>query len=135
MVGYSETPLVKKLGIKDGYKIFVKNYPLDYEALIGQLPLDVKLLKELCHDIDMVHLFVKSHHELVFNLEITRDKIRQSGMIWVSWPKKASNISTDITEDKIRDAALPMGFVDTKVCAVDDVWSGLKLVIRKKFRT
>ena len=134
MAGYSGTPLVKKLGIKSGFKIYAKNPPPNYLALISPLPDDVTILSRLSTDIDLVHFFSISKKELSRNIGDYAARIKQNGMIWISWPKKSSKVSTDLTEDVIREVILPLGLVDVKVCAVTDVWSGLKLVIRKENR-
>ena len=134
MAGYSGTPLVKKLGIKAGYRLFAKNPPENYAELIAPLPDGVQMLRRLTRDLDMIHLFTTSRAELVNNIETYMARIKQDGMIWVSWPKKASKVPTDVTEDVIREVILPLGLVDVKVCAVDATWSGLKLVIRKENR-
>ncbi len=134
MAGYSNTPLLKKLGIKPGFRVYLKNPPQGYLDLLKPLPDGITLLKRASKDIDVIHLFSKSRQELENLLKSSMTRIRQNGMIWVSWPKKSSKVSTDITEDVIRDIALPMHLVDIKVCAVDEVWSGLKLVIRKEYR-
>lgn len=130
--GYSGTPLVKKLGIKEGFRVRFINKPKNYFELLGDLPPGVKQIKT--GNSDFVHLFTKSRKEMESQLKKNMQTIEQDGMIWVSWPKKAPKIETDITEDVIREVALPMGLVDIKVCAVDDIWSGLKLVIRKENR-
>jgi len=134
MAGYSGTPLVKKLGIKTNFRLFAKNPPENYVDLIAPLPENVKILHRLTRDLDMIHLFVTSRADLAANVPIYMNYIKQDGMIWVSWPKKASKVPTDVTEDVIREVALPLGLVDVKVCAVDATWSGLKLVIRKENR-
>ena len=130
--GYSGTQLVKKLGIKEGFKVRFINKPKNYMDLLEEIPPAVKQIKT--GKADFVHIFTKSRKELASELKKNMRSIEQDGMIWVSWPKKASKIQTDITEDVIREVALPMGLVDIKVCAVDDIWSGLKLVIRKENR-
>lgn len=135
MAGYSGTPLVKKLGVKPGFRLFPKNPPENYAELTAPLPEKVQILRRLSRDLDMIHFFTISRAELANNIETFRDCIKQDGMIWVSWPKKASKVTTDVTEDVIREVILPLGLVDVKVCAVDDTWSGLKLVIRKENRT
>ena len=134
MSGYSGTPLAKKLGIKPGFRVRVKGAPADYEALLAPLPDDVLISSGFRREVDLWHLFVASRRDLVRELPRCVRGIRQDGMIWVSWPKKASGVQTDVREDTIRAAAIPLGLVDVKVCAVDDVWSGLKLVIRKENR-
>jgi hypothetical protein len=134
MAGYSGTPLAKKLGINANAKVFVDGALSDYASLLAPLPEGVTFVKKLTISVDVVHLFTKSASELDVKLRRWRDAIRSDAMIWISWPKKASKVPTDITEDVIREIALPMGFVDVKVCAVDETWSGLKLVIRKELR-
>jgi len=132
--GYSGTPLAQKLGIKPGFRVRVKHAPSDYESLLGPLPDDVEISTGLRTNVDLWHLFTTSRRDLVAQLPRSVRQIRQDGMIWVSWPKKASGVQTDVSEDTVRAAAIPLGLVDVKVCAVDDVWSGLKLVIRKENR-
>jgi hypothetical protein len=131
--GYSGTPLAKKLGIKPDFTIFPVNAPADYQSLLAPLPEDVTFVRKLTKAVDLIHLFTKSAAELDARLCTWRHAMK-SGTIWISWPKKASKVPTDITEDVIREIALPMGFVDVKVCAVDETWSGLKLVVRKELR-
>lgn len=133
--GYSGTPLAKKLGIKPGYRIYAKNPPSNYLELIAPLPEDVSILKKTKTKVDLIHFFTKSEAELRKNIVDYSKQIKQDGMIWVSWPKKASKVPTDITEDVIRDVVIPLSLVDVKVCAVDEIWSGLKIVIRKENRT
>ena len=134
MAGYSGTPLAKKLGIKSRMIIHVVNSPRDYAAIVDPLPDDVIFASKARKDLDLVHIFTASQSELTETLMRYQLKIKQSGAIWVSWPKKASGIFSEVNEDTVREVALPMGLVDTKVCAVDDIWSGLKLVIRKQNR-
>jgi hypothetical protein len=135
MAGYSSTLLWKKLGYKTGMSAYVDGGPENYRSLL-ELPPDVAVTwrRSAKSDIDFVHLFATSASKLKAKLRSYRSNIVPAGMIWVSWPKKSSGVKTDITEDTIRDVALPMGLVDIKVCAVDEVWSGLKLVIRKENR-
>jgi hypothetical protein len=128
MAGYSGTPLAKKLGIKADSIIFVEGVPDHY-------PVDgATLARSISERVDVVHLFTKSAKELTAKLRRYRHRIRPDAVVWVSWPKKASRVPTDITEDVIRAIALPLGFVDVKVCAVDETWSGLKLVVRRELR-
>ena len=134
MAGYSGTPLAKKLGINAGCKLFVEGAPADYASLLAPLPDGVTFVKKLTSSADVIHLFTKSAAELEAKLRRWRHAIDPAEAVWISWPKKASKVPTDITEDVIREVALPMGFVDVKVCAVDETWSGLKLVIRKELR-
>ena len=134
MAGYSATPLVNKLGYKAGFRVHVYRAPEQYFNLLGELPADICFSQRLVTDLDLVHLFVTSRTDLSRRLNNTLKYIKANGAIWVSWPKKSSRVTTDITEDVIRSVALPLGLVDIKVCAVDEVWSGLKLVIRKQLR-
>ena len=135
MAGYSGTPLAKKLGIKHDSKIVLVNPPKNYLELLAPVPDGVTLLPRVTNDTDLVHVFSTSKQELRNHLRGSLKKLKPDGMIWISWPKKASKVPTDITEDIIREVALPLGLVDIKVCAVDDTWSGLKLVIRKENRS
>ena len=134
MAGYSGTPLAKKLGIKPGTILHSINAPADYAALLAPLPDNVTLAEKDVNELDLVHLFTKTRPELARLIDRYKTRIKQNGAIWVSWPKKASGISSEITEHTVREIALPQGLVDIKVCAVDDTWSGLKLVIRKENR-
>lgn len=133
--GYSGTPLAKKLGIKDGFRVLTVNAPNNYSQLLEPLPDKVSITEKPSNDIDVIHFFTNSRDELFRGLTKYKNFIKQDGTIWVSWYKKAAKLPTEITEDTVRDAALPIGLVDVKVCAVDDKWSGLKLVIRKENRT
>jgi len=134
MAGYSGTPLPQKLGIKPGLTVVAINAPANYRRLLGQIPDSVTFSERLKSGSSFVHLFTSRRSEMQKKMSILRDKISDNGAIWVSWPKKSSGISTDVTEDVIREIALPLGFVDIKVCAVDDIWSGLKLMIRRENR-
>ncbi len=135
MAGYSGTPLIKKLGLKPPMECLVLHAPDGYREWLGELPGGVKLIGVAEPPIQAAHLFSIERSELAMMLTGLRSQLDQAGFIWVSWPKKSSGVPTDITEDVIRDVALPMGYVDIKVCAVSEVWSGLKLVIRKSERT
>jgi hypothetical protein len=134
MPGYSGTPLARKLGIKEGSKVFVVNPPDSYRKWLEPLPPEVEFVSRLTNNPDIVHVFLDRKAELEKALVRFRAKIKPAGTLWISWPKKSAKVPTDINEDVIRALALPLGFVDVKVCAVDDVWSGLKLVIRKELR-
>ncbi len=134
-LGYSGTPLAKKLGLKAPLTFFVVNAPEDYADWLGELDEGVTLVVRAPKMIEAAHLFLTERAQLEHRLTVLRGQLAQSGFVWVSWPKKASKVATDITEDTIREIALPLGFVDIKVCAVSAVWSGLKLVIRKRERT
>jgi hypothetical protein len=127
--GYSGTPTAKKLGIKPGVTVIVVNTPGDYARLLGGVPEGVGLRSSLRGKADIVHLFVTSEADLVKRIDAMRRAIEPDGAIWVSWPKRASRVPTDLTEDVIRRVALGNRLVDVKVCAIDDTWSGLKLVI------
>ncbi len=132
--GYSGTPLAKKLGIAEGSIVVVVDAPPDYLQLLEPLPQGVVFAASVSPETDLVHVFSDRKADLATGLERLRSAIRADATVWVSWPKKASKRSSDITEDTIREVALPLGFVDVKVCAVSEVWSGLKLVIRKALR-
>ncbi len=132
--GYSGTPLWKKLGFKDGYATRVINAPDHYAELLEGRPSNVHFNESIDPPKDLIHFFTKQAKELFELLPELKNEIKQDSMIWVSWPKKVSKVSTDITEDVIREAAFKNGLVDIKVCAVDQVWSGLKLVIPVKER-
>jgi len=135
MAGYSGTPLWKKLGYKAGTAAHVQGAPKDYKGILA-LPSDVsvKWSPRLNDRIDFVHFFMTSKSALRAKLKAYRKAIDPDGVIWISWPKKSSGVATDVTEEVVREIALPLGLVDIKVCAVDDVWSGLKLMIRKELR-
>jgi len=134
MAGYSGTPLARKLGIKDGTRLLPIGAPKGYLQALAPLPATVKVVGRLGPSTTIVQLFETRQDELRNILGRLRQRIAPETAVWVSWPKKASGVPTDITENVIRSIALPLGFVDVKVCAVDDVWSGLKLVIRKELR-
>lgn len=133
--GYSGTPLVKKLGFKTGMRVFFDTaMPATIFAEIDPVSIGVDILPEPRQDMDAAHIFVTECNELVAGIALLRPVLAPTGFIWVSWPKKASKVPTDITEDVIRSCVLPTGLVDVKVCAVDAVWSGLKLMIRRDLR-
>jgi hypothetical protein len=134
MTGYSGTPLSQKLGVKPGATVIALNPPENYVRLLAPLPERVKFSNRLTQDCLFVHLFTQKRAELERYLCRLRPKISDTGVAWISWPKKAAKIETDVTEDVIRAVALPLGFVDTKVCAVDETWSGLKLMVRRENR-
>jgi hypothetical protein len=134
MAGYSGTPLPDKLGIQSGHTVCVIGAPKAYERIVTPLPDDVTLTSRISSRTDVVHVFSKSRSDLEKLLQKAAAAIKPNAAIWVSWPKKSAKITTDLTEDIVRAVALPLGLVDVKVCAVDDVWSGLKLVIRRELR-
>lgn len=132
--GYSGKPLAAKLGLKPPLKLWTIDAPPEYESWLGELPEGVAVAPEPGKTLEAAHVFAMERATLETWLARLRKQLEPAGFVWVSWPKKASKVPTDITEDVVRDIALPMGFVDVKVCAVSDVWSGLKLVIRKSER-
>jgi Protein of unknown function (DUF3052) len=133
MAGYSGTPLVKKLGIKPGSNIALVNAPPNYAKNLD-LPEGVIINSRSVKPLDFVQLFVKSEKDLKTSFSQYAARLNANGMIWVSWPKKTSAVSTDLSENLIRDIGLSAGLVDVKVCAVNEVWSGLKFVFRLKDR-
>ena len=132
--GYSGTPLAKKLGIKPGWWIRLINAPANYDSLVDPLPAGVRILEGARERVDMIHFFTSRAAELSRHLPKLREQIEEDGTIWISWPKRTSGQPTDMTEDVVRREALRRELVDVKVCAVDEVWSGLKLVVRLKNR-
>lgn len=134
MPGYSGTPLAQKLGIKPGQKVATIGAPAGYRKLLAPVPKGVSLKTDIVAEAPFVHLFVKERRTLEKELKRLRRLLADAGVLWVSWPKKSSGVATDITEDVIREVCLPFDFVDVKVCAVDETWSGLKLMIRRENR-
>ena len=133
--GYSGTPLTQKLGIKPGMSIAVLKAPPSLDAILGELPDRVRISRRLTGHRDLVLIFITRQVDLAARLSAMISAIAPNGMIWVAWPKRASRIETDMTEDVIREIVLPTSdLVDVKVCAIDHFWSGLKLVIRKARR-
>jgi hypothetical protein len=134
MAGYSATPLPAKLGIKAGFEVALVGAPEGYQELLQPAPPDVRFTAEARPSSDLVQIFAVKRAELSLALERYRQLLSPQAVVWVSWPKKSARLVTEVTEDTIRELALPLGFVDVKVCAVDEVWSGLKLVVRKELR-
>ncbi len=134
MAGYSGTPLARKLGIKEGTRLFAVGAPKDYVQLLEPLPQGVILAARLSQNTDVVHFFSTRRADLAEALKRYRQTLRPTATVWVSWPKKSAAVPTDISENTVREVALPLGFVDIKVCAVTEIWSGLKLVVRKELR-
>ena len=132
--GYSGTPLPKKLGYKQDSRILLIEAPGGYEALLHPLPAGLRFETQPGPGVDVAHVFVTNKKDLARNLRALRKKLRPDAAVWVSWPKRSAKVSTLISENLIREVALPLGFVDIKVCAVNAVWSGLKLVVRKELR-
>lgn len=132
--GYSGTPLAKKLGVRAGQKAWQVGMPPSVRSEIEADVPGFKFAASIVPPIDFAHVFTKSRSELEEYLALLRSVLAPAGILWVSWPKKSSKVATNITEDTIREVALPLGLVDVKVCAVDATWSGLKLVIRRSLR-
>jgi hypothetical protein len=135
IAGYSGTPLPQKLGIKEGHKVAVIGGPSDFD--LGVLPTGALVQHKLAGKtpLDVFVVFVTRRADLVTKIATCRPRMQQAAGLWIAWPKRASGVVTDITEDTIREVALPTGLVDNKVCAIDETWSGLRLVIRKELRT
>ena len=132
--GYSGTPLAKKLGIAERSQVFVSGAPAGYRTALEPLPDSVQFLATPTAQTDVAHVFVTRRDELTACLSAFRSLLPSAAALWVSWPKRTSGVATEVNEHTIRDVALPMGFVDVKVCAVDETWSGLKLVVRRELR-
>ncbi len=132
--GYSGTPLPKKLGLKEGGTMVLVNAPPGIEQLLVPLPADATLASKLSTSNDLVLLFCKDTAALKKSLPTASKKLHADGSLWISWPKKSSKLFIDLTEDGIRTVVLPTGLVDVKVCAVNEDWSGLKLMVRKEKR-
>jgi len=127
--GYSGTPLIKKLGIKPGHRMWLSGAPDHYGALLGVLPEGAGPAGD-AEEVDFAHVFATTHTDLAAGLAVARKRIASNGMVWASWPKKASGIATELDGNAVRAAGLAAGMVDVKVCAVDETWSGHKFVIR-----
>lgn len=134
VAGYSGTPLAKKLGLVPGSRVLALGAPRPYGELVAPLPAGIELVARPARTTDLVHLFETRRAELARRLATLRSRLRSEVPVWISWPKKSAKVVTDLTEDVVREVALPLGYVDVKVCAVDAVWSGLKLVVRKQLR-
>jgi len=134
MAGYSGTPLPTKLGIKERFEVVLVGAPEGYRALLQPIPAQVHFAAEPSRSTNIVQVFVTKRAELARVLAKYRKQLSPHAVIWISWPKKASGVASELTEDSVRELALPLGFVDVKVCAVNEVWSGLKLVVRAQLR-
>ena len=134
MAGYSGTPLVKKLGIKEGARVALVNAPDDFQAILGELPDDVKFMKSTTRSLDLILFFVLSERVLAKDFAKLAARLTSNGMIWIAWPKKSSGVTTDLTFEHVQRIGLDAGLVDVKICAIDDTWSGLKFVYRLKDR-
>jgi len=136
MAGYSGTPLAKKLGIKEGHRVALVGAPADFEKTLGELPGNVRIQAGIAGKapVDVIVAFFSKRADLERQLAALRRRMAPACGLWIAWPKKASGVATDITENVVREIALPTGLVDNKVCAVDETWSGLRLVIRLENR-
>ena len=134
MVGYSGTPLYRKLGIREEARVALLGAPDGFDDELGPLPAGVKVLSRLAPDLDVVVLFVTERKALERRFAQVAAAIKPAGGFWVAWPKRSSKVPTDLTEDVLREVGLPQGLVDNKVCAVTEVWSGLRFVWRKENR-
>jgi hypothetical protein len=134
MAGYSGTPLIKKLGIKEGFRVALVNSPKGFKKELGSLPDEAKFAPSLTTALDVILLFVNSEIELRNQFAILAENLVANGMVWVAWPKKSSGVTTDLSFTNVQRIGLEAGLVDVKICAVNDVWSGLKFVYRLKDR-
>ena len=134
MAGYSGTPLVKKLGIKEGSRVALVNAPENFETELGELPDNVKFMKPTTRSLDLILFFVLSERVLARDFAKLAARLTSNGMIWIAWPKKSSGVTTDLTFEPVQRIGLDAGLVDVKICAIDDTWSGLKFVYRLKDR-
>jgi hypothetical protein len=132
--GYSGTPLAKKLGIKEGARVAFLDAPEGFDRTVAPLPDGVEVAAEAGPGLDVVVFFTRERARLEGRIGGLRSAIAPAGGLWVAWPKRSSGVETDMTEDVVRDVALPLGLVDNKVCAIDETWSGLRLVIRLENR-
>ena len=132
--GYSGTPLARKLGIGVDCRLYLRGAPPDYADLLAPLPAGVRVMRRIDADTDVIHVFATRRAALARALAASLAAMRTDAAVWVSWPKKASGVASELSEDVVRELALPLGLVDIKVCAVDATWSGLKLVVRKDAR-
>lgn len=134
MAGYSDIALPQKLGIKPGATVIAINEPANYRKLLGKIPDGAHFSNRVTRGAEFIHFFTTRRRDLKKKLSILRERLAQGGVLWISWPKKSAGVPSDVTEDVIRAVALPLGLVDIKVCAVDETWSGLKLMIRREER-
>ena len=134
MAGCSSTPLAKKLGIKEGFRVALVNAPQDFQSELGELPHNVEFVKRTTKSLDIVLLFVLSERALARDFANLAEKLKTNGMIWIAWPKKSSGVTTDLSFECVQKIGLAAGLVDVKICAIDETWSGLKFVYRLKDR-
>lgn len=135
MAGYSGTPLIKKLGVKEGYRVALVNSPKNFLKELGDLPTNAKLTPSTSKSLDLILLFVRSEQDLKQRFLQLAANLKPNGMLWIAWPKKSSGVSTDLTFTNVQRTGLDAGLVDVKICALDDTWSGLKFVYRLKDRS
>jgi len=135
MAGYSSTPLPKKLGIKEGSRIALVNAPENFQSELGELPDRVEFVKRPTKSLDIILLFVLTERALARDFARLAEKLVANGMIWIAWPKKSSGVTTDLSFERVQRIGLDAGLVDVKICAIDDTWSGLKFVYRRKDRS
>ena len=134
MAGYSSTPLAKKLGIKEGFRIALVNAPKDFQSELGELPQKVEFVKHTTKSLDIVLFFVLSERALARDFSNLAEKLKTNGMMWIAWPKKSSGVASDLSFECVQKIGLAAGLVDVKICAIDETWSGLKFVYRLKDR-
>jgi hypothetical protein len=134
MAGYSETPLTRKLGIKEGFRVALIGAPDGFRKELTEMPAGVTFVTSLATQLDVILFFVKSQSEMTSNFPRLSAKLKPAGMLWIAWPKRASGVATDLSDNSVRQIGLDAGLVDVKVCAVNEIWSGLKFVIRVKDR-
>jgi hypothetical protein len=135
MAGYSGTPLPKKLGVRENLRLALINAPQNFRSQLGDLPTDTKIVKRLTKPLDLILLFVDSEKNLANQFPAVSNKLSSNGMIWIAWPKKSSGVATDLSFERVQRIGLACGLVDVKICAIDEVWSGLKFVYRLKDRS
>jgi hypothetical protein len=135
MAGYSGTPLARKLGIKEGFRIALVNAPKDFESELGELPGNVQFIKRPAKSLDIILFFVLTERTLTRDFAKLAARLTPNGMLWIAWPKKSSGVATDLSEQRVQRIGLEAGLVDVKVCAIDETWSGLKFVYRLKDRS
>lgn len=134
MAGYSQTPLAKKLGIKEGFRVALINAPRNFEATLSGMPDNVKFITRAAKELDLIVLFVSTERVLATDFSKFAARLVANGMIWIAWPKKSSGVETNLTFDRVQKIGLAAGLVDVKICAIDEIWSGLKFVYRVKDR-
>jgi hypothetical protein len=132
--GYSGTPLVKKFGIKEGFRVALVGAPEGFRGELEGLPAGVSFVTSLQGQLDFVLFFAKTRQELTRNFSRLAAKLKPAGMLWIGWPKRASGVATDLSDGAVREIGLAAGLVDVKVCAINEIWSGLKFVIRVEDR-